>query len=369
MAEDKTAIATIEQDQTTATQLYGDGRSNAAMVQSITTIAPWAEGLKTEEILLVVSRSMAMGVDPLNPHEVQIWKDNRGKVNFQLAYTLTSEWVHTFQGGHTEPQYRELTEEEKKEHGLQPLDHAVEVSFVMDEDIAKLEALVVAFGKEEARKKVTVIGLGVAMKAEWNGQYFAPAARSRLWKVQKRALTDAYRRKFGTPTRAEIYQMRRASGVEMHKLSDWEGTEGLDQGDAEALAENNAKWREHNKALETDAAYAEENQKKVELGGSLLYDVNPLPEPTTIDATAVEDVTETEEKTEPTPEEDAKEKEALIAAGQRKTPGGLLYDELTAGQLTTVIETLSKKKAAGTITKRELVDLSSACLVRDHRAA
>ena len=100
---------------------------------------------------------------------------------------------------------------------------------------------------EEVRAMFEVSGLGVALLSEYNGQYFAPAGRSKSWKVEKRALVDAYRHKFGTPSRAEIETLRRMSGTDRITADDWEGAYevGADERGTVALAQDAANRREN----------------------------------------------------------------------------------------------------------------------------
>lgn len=177
----------------------------------VKTVAPWAKDLTNHEIGLGVRRALSMGLDPLNTHEVQIWKDKRGNINFQLSYTLMAEWVRHFHGGHTEPQYYRLTEDQLIEEGLKANDVAYRVKFIMKSDLPAMREMmqIGAFDTREVRAMFEVAGLGVAEAREYSGQYFAPAGRSKSWKVKKRALTDAYRRKFGTPSKSEIEAIRR----------------------------------------------------------------------------------------------------------------------------------------------------------------
>ena len=223
---------------------YQDNEAVAQIATIVKKVAPWANDkrypMSDQEIGLSVRRAMAMGVDPLNPHEIQIWKDKRGTINVQLAYTLMSEWVKKFKGEHTEPRYYRLVGEQLTEEGLSVNDIAYRVKFVMIDDLPKTVQYAEVFGAKEAVEMFTVTGLGVATFEEYNGQYFAPAARSKSWKVEKRALTDAYRRKFGTPTKAEIEILRRDLGYDQISPDDWEGTEGLCPGDAVALAQSHA---------------------------------------------------------------------------------------------------------------------------------
>jgi hypothetical protein len=216
-------LVTQEQELATALALYGGDREIAEFGHVIRKIAPWAEKMADTEIGLVVRRSLAMGLDPLNPHEVQIWKDNRGRVQFQLAYTLMAEWVRECKGEHTEPAFLPLSDGEKAEEGLDEGAMAFYVSFVMKDDLNTLRELIdLGYKPAEAKRMVTVNGLGVASADELKSQYFAPNARSAGWKVKKRALVDAYRRKFGTPTRPEIISLRRIGKIPTLTVSDWE---------------------------------------------------------------------------------------------------------------------------------------------------
>jgi len=236
---------TTELAETQKTQLaYIDNEQVAQIAQIVQKVAPWANGMSNADIGLAVRRAMAMGVDPLNPHEVQIWKDNRGTINTQIAYTLMGEWVKRFHGEHTNPIYTRLTGEQLEEEGLSPDDVAYYCRFVMIKDLPKITQFVDVFGADVAREMFTVVGLGVAQAQEYSSKYFAPSARSKSWKVKKRALTDAYRRKFGTPTRAEVVELRREMGFDKIQPDDWAQTEGLDNGDAVALARATASRRE-----------------------------------------------------------------------------------------------------------------------------
>jgi hypothetical protein len=218
---DETRIVTVEEERTTAVRLYGGNTDIAAFGYAIKKVAPWAKDMQNHDIGLIVRRALAIGVDPLNPHEVQIWADKKGRVQFQLSYTLMAEWVRHFYGQHTEPDFQELDDAAKDREGLEHSTMAFRVTFIMHSDLAKLETLLKIFQPQEARQMVTVKGLGVAFQHELQSSYFAPVGRSPAWKVQKRALVDAYRRKFGTPTRDQIMELRRESGRDQIEPQDW----------------------------------------------------------------------------------------------------------------------------------------------------
>ena len=284
---ERNALVTREQEHQTATSLYGDNENLAELFEAVKRVAPWANDkqfpMSNNEIGLAIRRSVAMGLDPLNQHEVQIWKDRRGTVNFQLAYTLIAEWVRHFHGEHTEPQYHRLGVEELTAEGLQESDMAFSVTFLMKKDIASLGTLVEAgYDARQARAMLEIGGLGVAKSSEYTGQYFAPAGRSPAWKVKKRALTDAYRRKFGTPTRSDIEALRRAGGMADVKPQDWSDVQELNPGDAAALAKDTARHRDHQERLTDDPEYRAEFDETVKAAESLMY---PAPEePQTVDA-------------------------------------------------------------------------------------
>ncbi|NBD35715.1 MAG: hypothetical protein GVY30_06915 [Chloroflexi bacterium] len=207
-------------------------------------VAPWANDKKNPmtntEIGLAVRRAMSMNLDPLNPHEVQIWKDHRGNINLQLAYTLTIEWVKRFCGQHTEPRYYRLTESQLVQEGLDPNDVAYKVEFIMKDDLQTMREMLElgVFDPQEVKAMFTVTGIGTSNEQEYNNKYFAPNARSKSWKVKKRALIDAYRRKFGTPSRAEIEELRRSGTLEPTDVSDYQ-----DERDTAILAGQDTRGR------------------------------------------------------------------------------------------------------------------------------
>lgn len=246
----------------------------AAYVDAVKACAPWVKAssqsaaMTDQEIIYATRRALALGLDPLNPHEIQIWKDKRGTINFQIGYTLMAEWVRRFKGEHTEPQFDRLTAAELKVEGLADTAMAYRVRFLMKSDIPNLRTLIDAgFSAAEARQMLEVTGLGVATPQEVGGEYFAPTGRSKAWKVQKRAVADAYRRKFGTPTRAEIEMLRRALTPE-----DWERVDADLPADARvALAESAANRREEAERVAADPEYAAQVQaRNAEISG-LLY--------------------------------------------------------------------------------------------------
>jgi hypothetical protein len=120
-----------------------------------------------------------------------------------------AQWVRNMKGGHTEPRFTDLTPDEKELHGLAANDQATRASLDMLSDIPNIIALSQAgFSPEEAREHLTVTSLGTVRAEDWASPYFAPNGRSKRWKLQKRALTDAYRRGFGEPSRQEIHILR-----------------------------------------------------------------------------------------------------------------------------------------------------------------
>lgn len=237
-----TELATKE-DQHGYNLAYMDSKRVEEIAEIVKRGARWAEKMNNVEIGLAVRRAMSLGVDPLNPHEIQIWKDNRGTVNTQLAYSMIIEWVRMFKGPHTSPRYYRLTPEQLEEEGLNKSDVAYRCKFFMLEDLDKMTSLSDIFDASDAQEMFAVVGLGSASAGEYNGKYFAPNGRSPSWKVQKRALADAYRRKFGDPTTAEIIALRRSLGYDSIKPEDWLETGKLAPGDAVALADAKAKER------------------------------------------------------------------------------------------------------------------------------
>ncbi|HUS97787.1 MAG TPA: hypothetical protein VMX97_13715 [Hyphomicrobiaceae bacterium] len=261
--------------------MYGEKDNLVELFEAVRKVAPWANDkdapMTDGEIALTVRRAVAMGLDPLNAHEVQIWKDKRGSVNFDISYILRIEWVRHFHGEHTEPQYRRLTAEELEAEGLLPQDVAYRVTFLMKKDLPGLSVLIQAgYDPTEARAMLEVSGLGVSLASEYNGQYFASSGRSKSWKVQKRALTDAYRRKFGDPTRFEIEELRRVGGLSNLRPGDWEDGAGLADSDAVTLAKSNAAHREHAERMQGDPEYHAEHVAQDAEANSAMWGAPPV---------------------------------------------------------------------------------------------
>lgn len=213
-------------------ELYADEKTKL-LAEAIARVAPWAHNenypLDAADIALAVQRCVGMGLDPLNPHEVQIWKDRHG-LHFQLAFTLLHQWATQILGGHTEPRYTQLDEPELTAEGLNVTDIAYLCRFVMKEDIPLIRTMAESgWDPLEARQEMTLCGLGTCTKADWDQKWFAPNARSKAWKVRKRAYTDAIRTRFGTPGRGSIEEMRRLRGEDHITATDWQvgpGTAG-----------------------------------------------------------------------------------------------------------------------------------------------
>ena len=235
-------------------QMYGSYEEIQALGELVKKFAPWAQKLDNDEIGGVVRRVMSMGLDPLNGHEVQIWKDRRNVIQVMPAYTLMVDWVKGFKGDHTQPIYTRLGEDDLIDQGL-PVDAvAYRCTFIMNEDLNRMTTMLEAgFGEPaEIRRMFEVSGLGVALREEYDAksktgvEYFAPTGRSKSWKVEKRALVDAYRHKFGTPSRSDIENLRRQSGTDTIQPEDWaQALEvGADERGTLELAKDSARRRD-----------------------------------------------------------------------------------------------------------------------------
>lgn len=211
---------TITITPTSLDDLYGDQEEITAISKAVKAIAPWANDPKhpvtNHEIGLVVRRCQALALDPLNSSEVHIWKDKKG-IHMQLAYQLLTQWIRHIHGGHTAPTYHDLDDEELIAEGLPETSIAIRCTFILNSDMDRMLALTDAgFDPAEARAMFTRTGLGTAHIQEWNDFYFAPAGRSKAWKLRKRALSDAYRMLFGTPSRSDILELRRLDTPTLH---------------------------------------------------------------------------------------------------------------------------------------------------------
>jgi len=229
-------------------KMYGTQEQIEVYGNLVRKFAPWSEGMTDKEVEYAIRRVVTMGLDPLAPHEVQIWKDNRRVIQVQHSYTLIIEWVKKFKGEHTSPIEVRLTEDELLEEGLPPDAVAYRCSMIMTKDLDRMQQFL-NMSKDADLKTVMSLfqfsGIGVSLRKEYDGEYFAPAGRSKSWKVKKRAKTDAYRHKFGTPTRKEIVELRRDLGWEEIQPEDWaQALEvGADERGTLELAKDSARRR------------------------------------------------------------------------------------------------------------------------------
>jgi len=176
---------------------------------------------------------------------VQIWKDDKGRVNFQIGYQLLETWVKKVYGQHTQPRYTRLTKEQLAAEGLADTTIAYRCEFIMCSDLKAMSDMAAIVGSEEALRMFTCVGIGTATAQEYNGAYFAPKGRSPAWKVQKRALTDAYRQKFGIPTASELADAKQRLGYTLPTVEDYEQAVALttDPQAMDTLAQAHAKER------------------------------------------------------------------------------------------------------------------------------
>jgi hypothetical protein len=212
-----------------AVALFGSEGDLTALYNLCRKHAPWAINMKDEEIKGVVLRVNGMGYNPVNADEIQIFPDSRGVIQAQPSYKFMVKFVERFHGSHTEPKYHRLTADELEDEGLPEDAIALRCSFVMHSE-QKLMIQMVESGiytTAEAREMYEITGLGSASSQEYNAksakgvEYFAPKGRSKLWKVKKRALIDAYRHKFGVPGNAEVAEIRHELGFDQMTAEDW----------------------------------------------------------------------------------------------------------------------------------------------------
>lgn len=253
------AVVALDPDEQRALYQSEELARFGAMIRAI---APWANDPKRpvtdQQIALIVSRGEGMGLDVLNPHEAHVIQNKKGGISLQIAHALMVQWTEQIHGGHTRPRYTMLDDEEKASRGIVKTDYACRCEFIMKSDIETVAQMAQSgvWTPEEARNEMTVSGVGVVKAAEWGDQYFAPNARDKKFKLEQRAYTDAVRRKFGTPGRADIIKMRRNRGEEDIALEDWQAAADEPESTRPDLARMNANGREPREPI-TEAEFQE----------------------------------------------------------------------------------------------------------------
>jgi len=232
------AVLVLPEDERRALYPTDELAQRGAMLRAFAPFAHGSEPVTDQEIALVVLRADAMALDALNPHEVEVFKDKRGKINFMLSYVLEHQWIEEFHGGHLRPEYTPFTEDEKEQHGIPLVDKAMWCRFIMKRDIPLIAQMAEAgWTYEDARAEVTNVGHATVTRADWDAtahgkEFFAPNARDKQWKLNKRAFVDAVRSNFGDPSPRAIFQLRRARGEENIDAGDWEVANGEKATDA-----------------------------------------------------------------------------------------------------------------------------------------
>lgn len=209
---EKTDLAEVN---TATLERYGIHEEDRILARQVRKFASWARGkypMTDDEILASCIRARQMGVHPLNDKAFQAYKDSHG-IHLDYHYSLISKWVSQFlKVRHTAPRYYRLTDEQLEFEGLSETDVAYYAKFILNEDLDDYYRMMDKLPPDEAYDMFAVTGIGVTDKSTWNSQYFAPNGRSKAWKLQKRALKDAYVRKFGYPSPAEARFMQEQLG-------------------------------------------------------------------------------------------------------------------------------------------------------------
>ena len=184
--------------------------------EMIFRFAPYAHSddypMRKDECLFVAIRCHEMGVHPLNLQGIQVYKDNHG-IHIDYHYSMIIKYASQIRKvRHTQPRYTRLTPEQLEDEGLGATDIAYYASFIPYEALDDYYRMMDKMNTQEAYDLFAIRGIGSVSKTKWSGAYFAPNGRSRAWKVQKRALKDAYVRWLGYPSPSEARYMQEQTG-------------------------------------------------------------------------------------------------------------------------------------------------------------
>ncbi len=233
------------------------------LANQIRKFAGWANSknypMTNDEVILTAIRARQMGVHPLNDKAFNAYKDSHG-IHLDYHYSLIAKYVTKARAiRHTNPRYYRLTAEELEAEGLNQNFVAYYATFILMDDLQHYYDLMDRIPEELAYRTIAKSGIGSAPKAKWDNQYFAPNGRSKAWKVQKRALKDAYVKAFGYPSPAEAAALQAASGWVAPSESDLElGALNTDYTpNIVALAQNEAVVRAALENPQTDEERAE----------------------------------------------------------------------------------------------------------------
>ena len=184
--------------------------------EMIFRFAPYAHSddypMTKSDCLFVAIRCREMGVHPLNSQGIQVYNDNHG-IHIDYHYSMIIKYASQLRKvRHTQPRYTRLTPEQLEDEGLGATDIAYHATFIPYEALDDYYKMMDKMTPQEAYDLFAIRGIGSVSKNKWGGSYFAPNGRSRAWKVQKRALKDAYVRWLGYPSPSEARYMQEQTG-------------------------------------------------------------------------------------------------------------------------------------------------------------
>jgi len=207
------SIAVVEGNEL---ERLGVTEMDRVLANQIRKFAHWANGEKypmsNDEVILTAIRARQMGVHPLNDKAFSAYKDAHG-IHLDYHYSLIAKYVTKARGiRHTNPRYFRLSSEELEQEGLNDNFVAYYATFILIEDLQHYYDLMERVPEKLAYQTIAKHGLGSVIKKRWASPHFAPNGRSKAWKVQKRALKDAYVKAFGYPAPAEAAALQAAGG-------------------------------------------------------------------------------------------------------------------------------------------------------------
>ncbi|MCP4544244.1 MAG: hypothetical protein GY832_44595 [Chloroflexi bacterium] len=175
--------------------------------EMIYVFAPYAHNrdhpFTKDDALFTALRCREMGVHPLNQKGIQVYKDKHG-VHIDYHYSMVAKWVSQFlKVRHTQPRYIRLGAEQLEYEGLSADSVAYYATFIPFDALDRYYETIDRMEEKAAYEMFAVKGIGSASKSQFNSSYFSPNGRSPAWKLQKRALRDAYTRWLGNPSPAE----------------------------------------------------------------------------------------------------------------------------------------------------------------------
>jgi hypothetical protein len=196
----------MNQVKRTVEQIYGSDNELNRLALRILEVHPQADIMQEDGCLYMAQMSLATGAYalPAELGEIQVWRDEQGKLVFMLGYAYHQRVMDSQGGGMWWPTPREMTSAERIQHKVLGDDVGYICGLIRAKDMQWLTSLGIAAA--EVIDNAKYIGTAVVTADEIANKK-PPIARTWASVGLRRAGKDAMSRAFGTSIQAFVIEV------------------------------------------------------------------------------------------------------------------------------------------------------------------